>query len=137
MCRGGGRASRDRGGGRRTAGRTRHAAAESQADARLHVWAMLPHIRLMALTEALLQRIVSVCSDHGMTERRFGLTVVTNHGLTSRLRAGYGVTSQTHDRIMGFIEGREPERESLAMFRSTDARGQPRFARSLQREAAA
>jgi hypothetical protein len=94
----------------------------------------------MALTEDLLQRIVLFCSDHGMTERQFGLTVANNHKLVSRLRSGFGVNSQTHDRIMAYIEGREPERELLAVFRSTDARGQQkilRFARGLQREAAA
>jgi hypothetical protein len=94
----------------------------------------------MPLTEDLLQRIVLFCSGHGITERQFGLTVVNNHKLTSRPRAGYGLNSQTHDRIMAFIEGPEPERELLTVLRATDAQGQRKilwFARRLRGEAAA
>jgi hypothetical protein len=71
----------------------------------------------MTLTESLLSQILRFCSDHGMTERQFGLTVANNHKLISRLRAGYGVNSQTHDRIMAFIKARpapkpKPKRSS-------------------------
>jgi hypothetical protein len=61
----------------------------------------------MALTEDLLARILAFCAAHGMTERQFGLAVTNNHKLISRLRSGFGVNSQTHDRIVSFIENRE------------------------------
>jgi hypothetical protein len=109
----------------------------------------------MTLTERLLDRILQFCSDRSITEREFGLSVANNHKLISRLRAGYGVNSQTHDRIIAFIEGSvapglaistqfrqgpmlvPAERELLGAFWSTDDQGREmilRLAKSLRRK---
>jgi len=109
----------------------------------------------MSLTERLLDRILQFCSDRGITEREFGLSVANNHKLISRLRAGFGVNSQTHDRIIASIEGsaapgsasfvqarRGPvlvpvERELLGAFWSTDDQSREmilRLAKSLRRK---
>ena len=58
----------------------------------------------MSLTASLLDRILLFCASQGITERQFGLSVAKNHKLIPRLRAGFGVNSLTHDRIMAFIE---------------------------------
>lgn len=117
----------------------------------------MPHLPRMTLTDSLLERILRFCSEQGMTERQFGLALANNHKLISRLRAGFGVNSQTHDRIVAFIgDGRRvrstiagkarptkhspailapPERELLEAFRSSDKRGREtilRLVRSLR-----
>lgn len=56
------------------------------------------------LTQTLLARIEAYCRDTGVTERAFGLAVVNNHKLVARLRADCGITGQTHDRILRYIE---------------------------------
>jgi hypothetical protein len=108
----------------------------------------------MTLTESLLERAVRFCSEQGMTERQFGLSVANNHKLITRLRAGFSVNSQTHDRILAFIGDSKsvrsakhapailaaPERELLAAFRSTDRHGRElilRLVRSLRSDAPA
>jgi hypothetical protein len=60
----------------------------------------------MSLTDTLLARIEAHCAAHGISEREFGLRVANNHKLVVRLRNGCGVNSQSHDRIVAFIEGR-------------------------------
>jgi hypothetical protein len=76
----------------------------------------------MALTESLLNTILQFCSEEGMTERQFGLTVANNHKLITRLRAGFGVNSQTHDRIMTFIETRKRARAANDIRKSKSKR---------------
>lgn len=58
-------------------------------------------------TQALLKRIDAFLAETGMSERRFGIAVSNNHKLVSRLRAGFGIHSDTQDRINWFLEGRE------------------------------
>lgn len=77
----------------------------------------------MALTESLLNTILLFCSEEGMTERQFGLAVANNHKLIPRLRAGFGVNSQTHDRIMTFIEVRKRARAANDSPKSKAKRG--------------
>lgn len=59
-----------------------------------------------SLTGVLLARIEAFCRAHELSEREFGLRVANNHKLVTRLRSGRGVNSQSHDRIVAFIEGR-------------------------------
>jgi hypothetical protein len=58
-------------------------------------------------TKALLARIDAFIAESGMTERRFGIAVSNNHKLIPRLRAGFGINSNTQDRINAFLAGRE------------------------------
>lgn len=58
----------------------------------------------MTVTQTVLQQVETYCRASGMSERAFGLAVANNHKLVTRLRAGLGMSTQTLDRILAYIE---------------------------------
>jgi len=58
--------------------------------------------------QELLQQIADYCRHSGLAESTFGRRAVNDGKLTARLRNGGRITTETFDRIRGFMENNRP-----------------------------
>src|SRR5262249_53588255 len=58
--------------------------------------------------QELLQQIAEYCRHTGLAESTFGRRAVNDGKLTARLRNGGRITTETFDRIRGFMENNRP-----------------------------
>ena len=64
--------------------------------------------------QELLQEIADYCRHSGLAESTFGRRAVNDGKLTARLRNGGRITTETLDRIRGFMDNNRTARERRA-----------------------
>src|ERR1044072_5731272 len=64
-----------------------------------------------AMNDAILQEISDFCRQSGLAESTFGRRAVNDGKLASRLRNGGRITTETLDRIRGFIASQQGSSE--------------------------
>jgi hypothetical protein len=89
-----------------------------------------------AMNDVILQEISDFCRQVGLAESTFGRRAVNDGKLASRLRNGGRITTETLDRIRGFMASHrdKPAREHLL---GEVGGGEPRSARTAQHPSAA